>query len=77
MVIGRYADDLENPASDVEEDYMDEIYEDDEISYWIVSSYFPFVRLIKSRYGIFAVPKALYDLIQGGAHHRRLILAEV
>jgi hypothetical protein len=31
MVIGRYADDLENPASDVEEDYMDEIYEDDEI----------------------------------------------
>ena len=38
MVIGRCADDLENPASDVEEDYMDEIYEDDEISYWIVSS---------------------------------------
>ena len=35
-----------------------------------------FVRLIKSGYGIFAVPKALYDLIQGGAHHRRLILAE-
>jgi hypothetical protein len=47
MVIGRYADDLENPASDVEEDYMDEIYEDDEISYWIVSSFFPFARLNK------------------------------
>ena len=47
MVIGRCADDLENPASDVEEDYMDEIYEDDEISYWIVSSYFPFARLYK------------------------------
>ena len=49
MVIGRYADDLENPASDVEEDYMDEIYEDDEISYWIVSSYFLFARLYKKR----------------------------
>ena len=59
MVIGIYADDLENPASDVEEDCMDEIYEDDEISYWIVSSYFYLLIFTKRGYGIIAVPKAL------------------